>query len=114
MNMTSTTKVTKKRLSQEFITSHLQAYYRAPHTVSFRKFCSSHNIKVSNLGKVWWESGLNEMKKNKTDISVAMETLKTFLDERKKPNNKKMNVLHKNNEYLTDDEELLVINVEKF
>ena len=42
-----------------------------------------------------------------------MQTLTVFINQRNKCNNEKMNKLHKDNEYLTPDEMLLVINLAK-
>ena len=112
--MTSTTpKVEKKRLTADYIHAHLRAFYRTPRKVTFNKFCTTKNIKPSNLGKIFRESGLAEMKQNNIDVDVAMQTLTEFINQRKKRNTKKMKKLHENNEYLTGDEVLLVINLAK-
>ena len=105
-------KIRRSRLSNELIISHLKGFYVSA-DITFNKFCERRNVKVSNLGKIFRSSGLSEMKRNKIDVDIAVEKLKTFLDERDERNSKKMNSLHKNNAYLTDDELLLVANVSK-
>lgn len=105
------TKVGKKRLSADFIVSQLRTFYRAPRTISFNKFFSNRNIKTSNLGKIWRSSGIASMKEKKEEINKAMDMLTEYLENRTQKHKNKMRDLHKSNEYLTDDEVQLVLNV---
>ena len=107
------TKVAKKRLSTKFIVDHLRAFYKAPSTVTFNRFCEKRKIKRSNLGKIWRSSGLNEMKNKNEDITKAMDELTKYLESRKQTHKHKMEELHKSHEYLTDDEVNLVITLAK-
>ena len=107
------TKVAKKRLSTKFIVDQLRAFYKAPSTVTFNKFCEKRKIKRSNLGKIWRSSGLNEMKNKNEDITKAMDKLTNYLESREQTHKHKMEKLHKSHEYLTDDEVVLVINLAK-
>ena len=61
MTMTST-KVKKKRLSKDYVISHLRTFYKAKHKMTFNRFCKERDIKRSNLGKIWNASGLGQMK----------------------------------------------------
>ena len=51
------------------------------------------------------------MKKEKLDIAIAMQSLKSYLDTRHRRTTERMKSLHRSNKVLTEDEMLVVVNL---
>ena len=81
--------------------------------MSFRKFCNDSNLPRSNLAKIRKASGLHDMKEKRKPLEFAISTLKLHLNVRKENLKASRNKLHESNEFLTEDETKLVINVAK-
>ena len=103
----------KPRLTAECIITHLCRLYKAPSDVSVCQFCKNNKLARANIAKIWKASGLNEMKDNGESVDVAMKQLRLYLDQRKEKLKSSLDCLHANNEFITEDETKLVINVAK-
>ena len=105
----------KPRMTTESAINHLRCYYTAPESLSFCQFIKNNDLDRcrANLAKIWKASGLDVMKKDKKPLSLAMQTLDLHLKLKKEKLNTSLEYLHKRNEYMTEDEIKVLVNIAK-
>jgi hypothetical protein len=93
------------------IDATLRLYQTDPLVMTERKFCASVGLPRSTFATYFGDSGLKEMKVNNEPLAAAKDAITAYLDKLTKQKVQNAGKLHESCRYMTDNEELSVVQI---